>query len=360
MRAALAGGTGWWRAWFGANGQRGADMAEVDVVVVGAGPAGLTAAIYLARFRRRVLVVDAGQSRARLIPRSHNHPAFPDGIRGVELLARMREQLARYGRHPLDARVGRVVPKGDRFGVETDRGAVAARAVILAGGVRDRLAPVAGAEALVRAGVLRQCPICDGYEVQQKRIAVIGALPCTAGEALFLRSYSADLTVVTLGAPLAVGGEVRARLHRWGIALDETPVTAIEAGAGFVEAEQGVVIRFADGREVRFDVAYSAMGVEVRLPEVAGLAVTDDGRVMTGEGQETSIPGVFAAGDVVTGLNQIGVAMAQGEVAAVAIHNRLRAAEGLVAQTVRGQAARGVGEQAGGQAGEQAGDRIGG
>lgn len=299
-------------------------MAEVDVVVVGAGPAGLTAAIYLARFRRRVLVVDAGQSRARLIPRSHNHPAFPDGIRGVELLERMRVQFAGYGREPLRARVGRVVPLDEGFRVETDGGAVQARTVILAGGVRDKLAPVAGAEALVRAGVLRQCPICDGYEVQGKRIAVIGSLACTAGEALFLRSYSGDVTVVTLGGRLAVDNATRGRLSRWGIGVVETPVTAIEAVSG-----QGVVLRLAGGGETAFEVAYSAMGVEVRLPEVAGLDVAEDGRVVTGEGQETSVRGIFAAGDAVTGLNQIGVAMAQGEIAAVAIHNRLRQAEGL-------------------------------
>lgn len=300
-------------------------MAQVDVVVVGAGPAGLTAAIYLARFRRRVLVVDAGASRARLIPRSHNHPAFPDGIRGVELLERMREQFAGYGRAPLGAKVTRVVPCEGGLRVETDRGAVMARAALLAGGVRDRLAPVAGAEALVKAGVLRQCPICDGYEVQGKRIAVIGALSCTAGEALFLRSYSADLTVVTLGRALEVEVAVRGQLDHWGIAVVERPVARIEAGV-----EQGVVIRFESGLESRFDVAYSALGVEVRLPEVAGLALAADGRVEVGSRQETSVPGVWAAGDAVTGLNQIGVAMAQGEVAAVAIHNRLREAEGLL------------------------------
>lgn len=301
-------------------------MAEVDVLVVGAGPAGLTAAIYLARFRRRVLVVDAGESRARLIPRSHNHPAFPDGIRGVELLDRMHVQLAGYGRAPLRARVERVLPVGGGFRVETDRGAVQARTVILAGGVRDRLAPVAGAEALVQAGVLRQCPICDGYEVQGRRIAVIGALPCTAGEALFLRSFSGNVTLVTLGAPLAVENATRERLSRWSIPVVETLVTAMDA-----RVDKGVTIGFAGGGRASFDVAYSAMGVDVRLPEVAGLTVTHDGRVVTGEGQETSIRGLFAAGDAVTGLNQIGVAMAQGEVAAVAIHNRLRAAEGLAA-----------------------------
>ena len=299
-------------------------MAEVDTVVVGGGPAGLTAAIYLARFRRRVLVVDEGRSRARLIPRSHNHPAFPDGIRGEVLLDRMREQLARYGRAPLDARVTRIVPATSGFRVETGRGAVMARTVILAGGVRDRLAPVAGAEALVTAGVLRQCPVCDGFEVQGKRIAVIGAQPCTAGEALFLRTYARDLTVVTLGAPLAVEGAVRARLARWRIDVVEAPVTGIEA-----DRTTGVAIRFAGGAVERFDVAYSAMGVEVRLPHIAGLELTEDGRIITGAQQDCSLPGLYAAGDVVTGLNQIGVAMAQGEVAAVAAHNRLRLAEGL-------------------------------
>ncbi|AWB48895.1 hypothetical protein HYN69_10635 [Gemmobacter aquarius] len=179
---------------------------------------------------------------------------------------------------------------------------------------------------MVQAGVLRQCPVCDGYEAQGKRIAVIGALPGTAGEALFLRSYSGDVTVVTLGAQLSVENTTREQLSGWSIPVVETPVTAVDAGVG-----HGVTVRFEGGGETSFDMAYSAMGVDVRLPEVAGLTVTSDGRVVTGEGQETSIRGLFAAGDSVTGLNQIGVAMAQGEVAAVAIHNRLRVAEGLAA-----------------------------
>ncbi len=119
---------------------------------------------------------------------------------------------------------------------------------------------------------------------------------------------------------------MRARLARWESDVVEAPVMAIGAGA-----ETGVAIRFAGGAVERFDVACSAMGVDVRLPGVAGPDVTADGRVVTGAGQETSVPALYAVGDVVTGLNQIGVAMAQGEAAAVAAHTRLRRAEGLAA-----------------------------
>lgn len=197
--------------------------------------------------------------------------------------------------------------------------------MILAGGVRDRLAPVAGAEALLRAGGgLRQCPICDGYEVRGKRVAVIGHLACTANEALFLRGYTADLTVVTLGRPFEADAAQRRAPARWGIALAGGAVCGIGASPG-----AGIEVRFAGRAGARFEVASCALGGEPRLPEVAGLALSPDGRVITDARQETNVAGVFAAGDVVTGLDQIGVALAQGEVAAVAIRNRLRRDGGL-------------------------------
>lgn len=300
----------------------------LDACVIGGGPAGLTAALFLARFRRRAVVLDGGESRAAWIPRSHNHPAFPDGIPGEELLARMREQLARFGAPPVRARVETVERDGDGFRIAAAGGGPGwrARFVVFATGVRDRLAPVPDAIRHVRTGTIRQCPICDAYEVIGKRLAVIGGLRCTAGEALFLRSYTDDIRLVTLGDEPEWSEAEAARIHAAGVRIDPRPVAAIAAAEG-----EGAVIAFRDGEALHVDAIYSGLGVEPRTRLAAALDVrcAPDGRIDTDGRQRTSVAGIYAAGDAVTGLNQIAVAMAQAEVAAVDIHNTLRREECL-------------------------------
>jgi len=304
-------------------------MQAVDCAVVGAGPAGLTAAIYLARFRRRTVLFDAGGSRAALIPRSHNHPAFPDGIRGPDLLDRMREQLAGFGGGPAQAAV-RAIRRGvSGFVMETDGGTFAAEGVILATGVHDRLPPMPDAIAAVKAGHIRQCPICDAWEVRGRRIAVIGSAPCAVGEALFLRHYTEEITLVTLGDVFAPPAAVLAQLDRAGITVETGRVRRIASGAG-----QGVVFHFHGFGQVAFDVAYCGLGVEPRtgLARMLGAECDADGRIVTDARQRTSVPMVWAAGDAVTGLNQIAVAMAQAEIAATGFHTEMRRREGLTLQ----------------------------
>jgi thioredoxin reductase (NADPH) len=298
-----------------------------DCCIVGGGPAGLTAAIFLGRFRRRALVVDGGDSRAALIPRSHNHPAFPGGIGGPELLARLREQAAAFGLRAVRGEAAAVEAlEGGGFRLRAAGEAVHARSLLLATGVRDRIAPVPDAAVHVREGLIRQCPICDAYEVAGQRLAVVGTGRCAASEALFLRSYTDRLAILTLGAPLDLSGEALARLAAAGVRIEARPVSGLSA-----DPAAGAAVRFADGSAERFDAFYSGLGIEPRsgLARDLGLALTEDGRVRTDEHQRCSRPGCFAAGDVVTGLNQIAVAMAQAEVAATAIHNDLRRAEGL-------------------------------
>ncbi|MCE6960080.1 NAD(P)/FAD-dependent oxidoreductase [Cereibacter sphaeroides] len=296
-----------------------------DCIVVGAGPAGLTAAIFLARFRRNVTLLDGGESRASLIPRSHNHPAFPDGIGGPDLLARMREQLSRFGVEPrrAAARTAKVLADG-RIAVGTEGGTLLTRQLILATGIRDRLPDLPDAVARVREGIIRQCPICDAYEVIDRRIAVLGHAGCAIGEALFLRGYTADLTLVTL-TPVELPADQREMLDHAGVRIEARPVRRIEAGG-----DVGVVLHFGDGSEAQFDAAYAGFGNDPQtlLARELGLPLSPDGRIETDARQRTGLPGVWAAGDVVTGLNQIAVAMAQAEVAATDIHNRLRIAEG--------------------------------
>jgi thioredoxin reductase (NADPH) len=301
-----------------------ADGESIDCCIVGGGPAGLTAAIFLARFRRRAIAFDAGDSRAALIPRSHNHPAFPRGITGDGLLARLRRQAGRYGARVAEEAVGSVEPCGSGFRVRAGEQVLRCATVLLATGVRDRLAPVPDAVAHVRSGLLRQCPICDGFEVIGKRLAVAGSGACAAGEALFLSTYSSDLTLLTLGGPPDLSPEARDRLSRAGIRIETRTVAAFAAG------RLGVRVCFEDNGEARFDALYSGLGIEPRtgLARSLGLDLTEDGRLLTDARQQTSRANCFAAGDAVTGLNQIAVAMAQAEVAATSIHNDLRQAEG--------------------------------
>jgi thioredoxin reductase (NADPH) len=303
------------------------DEAPLDCLVIGGGPGGLTAAIYLARFRRRFVVVDAGESRASWIPRSHNHPGFPQGVNGIELLERMRAQLRQHDGRVEVGTITSLKRQPDGTFVATRNGdAFTASHVILATGVVDVEPPLPNALEAVRRGLVRQCPICDGYEMTDRKLVVIGRDDQGLGEALFLRTYTGDITVVTLGQPLKLSGENRRLMDSAGIRCVETPVTEIA-----IEGERIARLDFADGSTLTFDTIYSALGIHPRadLAAVLGVEFHPDRRIVTDAHQRTSIEGCYAVGDIVTGLNQLGVAMAQGEIAAVDIHNRLREREGL-------------------------------
>jgi thioredoxin reductase (NADPH) len=294
----------------------------LDCLVIGGGPAALSAAIYLARFRRRFRVIDGGASRAALIPLSHNHPGFPDGIAGPELLKRMRRQAERYGADIVAGTVEALERgEGGGFVAACEGGAVRARTVLLATGVEDIEPELPDLEGAVRRGWIRHCPICDAYEVIDQRVGVIGHGASGVGEALFLRTYTADLTLLTLGKAMDLSAGDRARLDEAGVRVVETPVSKVLLEGNKIAALE------IDGEEDRFDTLYSALGCHVRsaLARSLGAERNDIGSLVVDDHQRTSVPGLYAAGDVVSALNQIGVAMGQAAVAATAIHNDLKA-----------------------------------
>jgi len=290
--------------------------------VVGAGPAGLTAAIYLARFRRSFRVIDGGGSRAARIPRSHNHPGFPGGIGGKALLGRMRRQALAYGADIREGHVESLAANGDGFTLDTSAGPLRARRLILASGVIDNEPEAPGVEAAVRRGLLRICPICDGYEVIGKTIGVIGDSPLGAREALFLTTYSKDVSLIHVGRAGALPKAERERLSAAGVGLIEAPIESV-----VLDQRRIAALCFGPGEPKAFDALYSALGVTPRaaLAIEAGAKLDRSGRLVVGEHQETSIPGLYAAGDVVRGLNQISVAEGEGAIAATDVHNSLAA-----------------------------------
>jgi thioredoxin reductase (NADPH) len=295
-----------------------------DAVVVGAGPAGLAAAIYLARFNRRFVVIHDDSSRASWIPRSHNHPGHPDGVAGVELLRLMREHAGRYGARIETGAAQALRQTEAGFELTVDGSPLAARTVLLATGVKDRLPPIARTEQAIGGSLIRICPICDGFEAGGGPIAVITDDELGAREAQFLRTYSEDVTLIQV-CPGGASEQDRAALQTTGVRLIEAPVSALSLD---LEAHR-VRCRTADG-EVSFPTAYLAFGVDPRcgLASDVGARRGDDGRLVVDAHQQTSVTGLYAAGDVVRGLNQISTAQGEGSIAATAIHNQLRAAFG--------------------------------
>lgn len=305
-------------------------MAEMlDCLVVGGGPAGLTAAIYLARFRRRTLVIDEARSRCSWIPTSHNHAGFMQGINGIDLLERMRAQALLYGARieTGSVRALRRRSEGGFLATAASGAEIAAEAVILATGIIDGQPRLPNLYDAVQKGLIRVCPICDAFEVIDRKVAVIGHGRDALGEALFIRGYTADLTLLTLGTPMDLTPAERARLVEAGIGIVEEPVAEVREEGGRITK---VILR--SGKEFAFDTLYSALGVTARsdLAGQLGAAMDADGRLVVDGHCRTSVPGFYAAGDVVAGLNQISVAMGQAAVAATDVHNMLRRRDGLI------------------------------
>jgi thioredoxin reductase (NADPH) len=288
-----------------------------DCLIVGGGPAGLMAAIYLARFRRRVCVVDAGASRAALIPRSHNVPGFVHGLSGTDLLARMSAQLGELAVARVDAEVTALRRDERGFQAIWNGGAHAAAAVILASGIVDAHPPFDEWRAAVADGLLRYCPVCDAYEAIGRRIGIVGPLHRAAGKALFMRGYSRDVTLLATGED--DGKAAAPELNEAGVEI------VLALGLRLRRRDDGVEAVFADGRTAQFEMVYPVMGAEVRshLAVTLGAEHAADGHLKVDDHQRSSVDGLYGIGDVVTDLHQISVAFGHAALAACTIHNSL-------------------------------------
>ena len=288
-----------------------------DVAIIGAGPAGLTAATYLRRFLRSCLVLDAGASRARYIPESHNCPGFPQGVSGDELLRRMRAQAEGVGARIETVRVQRIVCDGDAgFRIEAGTHSWRARRVMLATGLADRLPEADWAEAAIACGALRLCAICDAYEARDTRLAVHGPAEGIAGHARFLRAYSPHLAV------LPSDRDLDAAQRR---ALETLRIDVLPGGGRLEFDGRKCHYHAPDGRPIAFDSVYPYLGYRERHALLSGLGLeaSDDGELEVDRYQQTRVPGLYAIGDVVSGLNQISVAVGQAAIAATHAHNQL-------------------------------------
>jgi len=289
-----------------------------DCVIVGGGPGGLTAALYLARFHRSCRVIDSGASRADLIPRSRNYPGFPPGISGHDLLERLREQACGYGAHIEQGRVDSIEPYTEGFLIRYGERSCHARRVILATGIEDTLPEMADARAAISAGTVRLCAICDGYEVNGDNVAVYGEAESAITHAVFLRTFTDRVTVVVHGEPDACDEAIDLARH-YDIRVIADRVEALhvcEEGVELVTREQGTH---------HFDIIYPNLGARFRseLALQLGAECDECGALKVDPHLQTSVPGLYALGDVVRGLRQLSVAGGHAAEAAAAVHNSL-------------------------------------
>lgn len=309
-----------------------------DIIIVGAGPAGLTAALYAARFLRSVLVLHDAAPRAAQIPLTRNVPGHDAGIAGRDLLARMTRHAEACGAAIIEARVTDAHRHGGQFILSGAEGSTwRARALILATGVVQNQPPLPEEvhQAAVDAGVLRYCPVCDGFEHRGERIAVLGCDISGAAEALFLAGYSGDVTLLPRRDVELTAAE-RRDLDRAGIRVLTDAVTRFEPG------KRHMLLHLEGHSEpLAFDVLYPALGSRPRgeLAGLLGLHTTAAGKAAETAPFGTNIPGLYCAGDLVEGLDQISVAMGHGAVAATRAHNWLRDMDGETVEAVLGHAA---------------------
>jgi thioredoxin reductase (NADPH) len=308
----------------------------LDCVIVGAGPAGLTALEYLSRFHRKVVALGANGPSPRLlsIDRTYNLPGFPNGISGQELLSRLAAQATAVGGAMLDATAVRVDGSFGNFTVQlSDGSSLTARTVILAMGVNDRHPDISNIKPHIGRFV-RYCPVCDGYEHTGKHLGIIGSGGTVARHALFLRTFSHHITIFLHGQSRESLGFYKDTLAEKGIDVVEPRVVKILEQPADVSGDdilyQGYGLCLEDGKEHPLDVLYSALGCDLPLEPVRHLPLDldEDGYIRVDCHQETDIPGLYAAGDLVSQINQISVAFGQAAIAAVSIQNKLYDHEG--------------------------------
>jgi thioredoxin reductase (NADPH) len=283
--------------------------------VVGAGPAGLSAAVYMGRFRRRTLVVDDRDGRWSYGQVNDNYLGFPRGVRARRLHALGRDQAARFGVRFRGGSVQQVTRSPGGFRVKTSRGTHLARTVIWAAGVRDLWPDVPGVRRLV-GRQLFWCIVCDGWRVREKSVVLLGNTDRAASTALQFLTYTRDLTFVTPAGPRRLSSRARTRLRQCGIPVETGRLVRLTR-----RPNGEVTVGLADGRKWPADYVFSLYGSEPNVEPVKPLSVRFSplGFIRIDDKNRTAVPGFFAAGDVSDKhAHQVAAAVHEGGQAAMA------------------------------------------
>jgi thioredoxin reductase (NADPH) len=291
--------------------------ATADALIVGGGPAGMSAALYLARYNRSVILFDTARGRSTHNQTNHNYLGFPDGVPIQRFRELGREQLARYSEiRSLRHTVERMSHGTEGFVAHTREGRYGGRAVILATGVLDHYPHFDGWEPCVGISLF-WCITCDGYENRGRNILVVGHTDAAAGEALQLHSLTGRITLLTNSDRTEISDVFRRRLAGAGVPLIEDRISSVGcADGGRIE-----VVTTAGGVQIPTEAVFSIQGAtpETRLAEQLGVELAPNGWIRVDTEQKTNVSGVYAAGDVTSiHSHQVTTAVHEGAQAASA------------------------------------------
>jgi thioredoxin reductase (NADPH) len=310
-----------------------------DLIVVGAGPAGLTAAVYACRAGLKTMVLEKAAPGGQLLetPAIENFPGFPEPISGMELMDRLEKQARRFGAEIVFGEAMGLVKEGENWAVRASAENFLGRAVVVATGAHPKKLPAKGAEKFVGRG-LSYCATCDGFFFRDKTVLMVGAGDAALTEALFLadlcrkvyilvRHPKEDPKAIRAAAALRERAMAHPRIEFvWNAVVEEV------FGDGKVE---GVVLRDLSTGETRdfpVDGVFVKIGYEPATGWVRGVVeLTPAGYIRTDSWMRTAVPGVFAAGDVREPSGRVAqavVAAAEGALAALAAERFLRFGEG--------------------------------
>ncbi len=293
-----------------------------DAVIAGGSWAGLTAALQLARARRRVLVVDAGRPRNRFAHAAHGFLG-QDGRAPADIVGAGKAEILAYptAAHRVDEITSARVNDGSIALTLASGATIGARRLVLATGIIDDLAELPGLRERWGSSVLH-CPYCHGYEVADRRLGVLAVSDHTVHQALLLPDWSPDVTLFTNGA-VELNAEQRDALSRRGVRVEERRVTALVGAAPALDG-----VRLDDGEVIPLSALFTGARLRMASPlaEQLGCAFDDSPAgpvIRTNERKATSVPGVFAAGDATRAYGNATLAVADGMIAGVAAHQSL-------------------------------------
>jgi thioredoxin reductase len=293
-----------------------------DCIVIGAGPAGLSASLFLARYRHRVLTFHHNSPRNEYAHGVHGFLGH-HGISPAELLARGRDEVTDHGGLIVEACITEVERiSDDHFRVSTGSKTFDARRILLATGLRDLTPDCPGFRDFYGVSV-HHCPDCDGYECIDKRIAVHGTGTKTVGFALSLLTWTDKITLITDGHASEVTHDDRAKLTGFDIQVRDQSIEALEGNRDSKQLRQ---VLFTDGESLACDALFFNLGTEPasNLHKMLGCKIDEDcGLVWVDQSRQTSVKGVYAAGDITPNSQLAIVAAAEGAMAAIHIHDSL-------------------------------------
>jgi len=294
---------------------------DYDVVIIGGGPAGLTAGIYTARARLKSLLLEKGATGGWIVNAGvvENYPGFPDGVNGLELADAMQQQAAKFGLETLTAEVTGLDLKGEQKIVKTGEGDITARAVIVAGGSDRIKLGVPGEEEFTGRGVA-YCAVCDGYFYRDVPVAVVGGGNAAMNEALELTKFASKITLIHRRDELRATKILQERAFAepkieflW-----NTVVEAIE-GEDTVKKLKLKNVQTGEKSTLNISGIFVAAGFRPNTDYLKNIVdLAENGAIITNEKMETNVPGILAAGDIrANSIRQVAAAVGDGAVAAI-------------------------------------------